>query len=222
MSVVQLRTINYSDLAESLGLPPGATLTKTALTLPADVPLQQWKAIGKNLHSIGESAQWWIGDWWNSNTPYGKRVGLARDLGLNPKTVREYAYVAKSINVSMRMDTLSFAHHQVVAPLAPADQSKWLGKAQKNKWNSKELGRKVQKPRTRDDGQDDTVDSEFTETLVKIKGLISFCEDRIEKCSPETLLKSIDPVDAIASQWTTLARKVHDLSSPEVVREAAE
>src|SRR5690606_17166251 len=63
------------------------------------------------------------------------------------KSLREYAYVARSVEMSIRMDNLSFGHHQIVAGIKDPvtkkplkrEQQKWLEKANTHGWSIKTL-----------------------------------------------------------------------------------
>ena len=82
--------------------------------------------------------QWWIGDWWNAREPYGERVEQVKErLNLKIETVRQYAYVAK--NVSIRIETLTFGHHQVVAAFEPEEQKEWLDRAAEGQWTIRDM-----------------------------------------------------------------------------------
>ena len=51
----------------NVGLP--GTLTETSYTLPENLNLGEWLAIGETLQRMERSVKWWLGDWWN----YGER-----------------------------------------------------------------------------------------------------------------------------------------------------
>ena len=48
------------------------------------------------------------------------------------KSLYEAKYVAEHVQISMRMENLSWTHHSLVAPLPSRDQKKWLKKAEKS------------------------------------------------------------------------------------------
>jgi hypothetical protein len=109
-------------------------ITATSWTPPTSgMSYEQWLATGKRIIAIGIASAWWIGDWWNASVAYGERVESAGHLPLSLKTIRTYAWVAQ--NVSIRMDTLSFSHHSIVASLPAAEQKQWLGRAAKQHWS---------------------------------------------------------------------------------------
>src|SRR3974390_1340142 len=64
--------------AQLLTLPNGARLHSTGLHIPADLELDRWAAIGKELAQIGNGVQWALGDWWAyGDHKYGDRKAKA-------------------------------------------------------------------------------------------------------------------------------------------------
>jgi N6-adenosine-specific RNA methylase IME4 len=101
---------------------------------------EQWAACGKALVRMERAIGWWIGDWWNAGKPYGDRVEQAREhLHVQLETVRDYGFVAKSIDSESRVPTLSFAHHRLVASFAPDEQDKWLERAAIGGWTIRDM-----------------------------------------------------------------------------------
>jgi hypothetical protein len=111
----------------------GVRTTATQLLLPKSLTVEDWTIIGEGLLKAHRSSQWHLGDWWLHGEAYGERVEVARSIGLNLATVREYARVCK--NVSIRIETLDFAHHQVVTALEPKKQKKYLEAAAQQNWS---------------------------------------------------------------------------------------
>ena len=58
-------------------------------------------------------------------------------------TLRQAARVSGSVQLCRRLHNLTWAHHQEVAALEPKDQTRWLAKAEKQEWSSKELRSKA-------------------------------------------------------------------------------
>lgn len=131
---------------------------------------QQFKEIWKLLRRCAKSLQWRIGDAINFATersdagyvrPWGLRYAKAlTDTDLEYGTLRNYAWVCEQVDLSRRRDNLSFAHHQEVASLKAAEQSKWLDKAIEEGWSKSELRCAIRKSqRTR--GLSDNVPAGF-------------------------------------------------------------
>lgn len=102
-----------------------AVLTPVGLVLPDDATDAELIEIGLVLRGMESSIQWLIGDWLNR----AERVwGQVYDdvPGYSYGTLRTYASVARSVQLSIRIDKLSFAHHQLVTALNENDQREWL------------------------------------------------------------------------------------------------
>ncbi|MEI5097739.1 LmbU family transcriptional regulator [Streptomyces sp. PmtG] len=63
--------------------------------------------------------------------------------GLDYKTLRNYAWVARRFEHHRRREVLSFAHHAEVARLPTPEQDYWLRKAEQRSWSRNELRRQV-------------------------------------------------------------------------------
>jgi hypothetical protein len=81
------------------------------------------------------SVQFWIGDWLNyGESKYGEKYAQA----VGPEqaeTWKNYAWVARSVEMSLRKDILSYKHHEVVAPLNSAGQKDWLARTVQEGWS---------------------------------------------------------------------------------------
>ena len=82
--------------------------------------------------------QWHWGEWWNHGHKKWDREAeeFIKTLPLKRKTLKEYGSVCNLVKPSMRMDSLSFTHHQLVASLHedPKEQKMWLKRVKKNNW----------------------------------------------------------------------------------------
>lgn len=104
---------------------PGCRVSHCGLTLEDTLEETAWRDIGKALGRIVSSQQWWIGDWWAfGQHRYGARSALvdAEDWqGPALQSCMNAASVSRRIETSRRREVLSFAHHEVVAALAPSE-----------------------------------------------------------------------------------------------------
>jgi hypothetical protein len=124
------------DQRTPLGLVKGAYTTKTELRLPDEVSYEDWLEIGKQLAILSSASAWWVGDWFHyGQWEYGERKIQAENLGIDYDTARDYAYVAGRFKLSIRIDTLTFSHHRLVASLDPEAQDHWLGLANTQRWS---------------------------------------------------------------------------------------
>jgi hypothetical protein len=145
-----------SDLERKVGLGDGAQLSKTGLRLQKNLPFERWVEIGEQLGQFMRAAAWAIGDWvFHGQWEYRKRYEEALAVtGLDYGTLRDYAYVAGRFELERRHAKLSFTHHRIVAALKPAEQDRWLKRAETEKWSSKELLEHVRQERELDAGDE--------------------------------------------------------------------
>ncbi len=96
-----------------------------------DTPYPVWAEVVKWLRKAEKSIQWWIGDALRfGERRYGETYAQAlEETDYEYGSLANMAYVAGKVEVSRRRENLSFAHHQVVAPLPPEEQERWLAEA---------------------------------------------------------------------------------------------
>ncbi|MFD8980639.1 LmbU family transcriptional regulator [Streptomyces sp. NPDC059564] len=119
-----------------------ATVRKSGMILPQNLPERSWERIGTDLRELVNSSAWWLADWliYGESTYGWRRYKEAIErTGLDYQTLRNYAWVARRFDHHRRRDGLSFAHHAEVARLAPPEQDYWLRKAEQQKWSRNEL-----------------------------------------------------------------------------------
>lgn len=108
-----------------------ATMTAVGLVMPDDMTDEELIEIGQMLRGMESSIQWLIGDWLNrAERVWGQVYEDVPEYSYG--TLRTYASVARSVQLSIRIDKLSFAHHQLVAALEPEQQREWLRYAAEN------------------------------------------------------------------------------------------
>lgn len=139
--------------ATQLMLDLGAVTDRVSLELTnPDISYEDWEAVGKMVGLVGNAWQWWTGDWLIAGeTLFGEESAQASDnidsrfdlalqvTGREAGTLSNIRAVCAKVARDRRRAELTFAHHQEVAPLEPADQTKWLKAAIKNKWNRNQL-----------------------------------------------------------------------------------
>jgi hypothetical protein len=102
------------------------------------------------IHLIGDSSQWWLADWLvygQARFPDRYKQAVAETL-LEYRTLRNYAVVARRVDMSRRRDKLSFQHHAEVAALPEPDQDLWLNRAERLGWSLSELRRQLRNARS--------------------------------------------------------------------------
>lgn len=125
MSVVERE---FADLGLDFG--------PTALELPDFLDFDDWSELLRSLVRAESSFRWWIGDAINyGDRTYGDTYTQAFDAtGLAYDTLVSYAYVARAVESSTRVENLSWSHHRAVAKLDPVEQELALRKAIDEDW----------------------------------------------------------------------------------------
>ncbi|MBK9122828.1 MAG: hypothetical protein IPM16_06860 [Chloroflexi bacterium] len=102
---------------------------------------EEWAAFGQFLREVEAGLQWAIGDWLNQGEIRYRDtyMGAAVGLGFEVATLRDFAYVARSVKLSVRTDALSFNHHKLIAAMDPQMQRLWLARAVAANWSIGEM-----------------------------------------------------------------------------------
>jgi hypothetical protein len=126
-------------------VPSASPLASAPERVSEAVSYAEWAVAGRQLARVSQGIAWALGDW----LLYGQAHfgGRYRDAlaatQLDYKTLRNYAWVARSVPPSRRRDTLSFQHHAEVASLTEAEQELWLGRAERLRWARNRLRREL-------------------------------------------------------------------------------
>jgi hypothetical protein len=90
----------------------------------------QWEAQGHVIAKTDHANRWALADWlavgekWHTRNTYHFAQRIFPEY--SRKYLQELAYVARSVNLPVRQESLSFTHHQLVTAMEPADQIRWL------------------------------------------------------------------------------------------------
>ena len=125
---------------------PKFTLTPRGIEFHGDLSLKEWEALGEKLGDAERSIGFMIGDWINyAEQMWGEKYNEAiACTGLEYQTLRNYAWVARRVQLSARADNLPFRHHAVVAKLKDAEeQMHWLDMAEKHDLSYKRLQKSI-------------------------------------------------------------------------------
>jgi hypothetical protein len=127
-----------------------ALTRRTSLELPLGLSISDWRYLGERIFVISDSSAWWLGDWlvYGQNLYPDRYERVINETGLDYKTLRNYAWVARKVPASGRRDKLSFQHHAEVAGLSEDQQHKWLAMAEENGWTRGELRRRIRDSRS--------------------------------------------------------------------------
>ena len=118
--------------ATATGLVPDETAHPTFL---------QWQADGERLLRLDKRLPWLIGDWINyGEARWGERYAQAMDAtSYSYSRLSTFSSVCRAIEYARRHPKVSFGHHEVVAPLVPAQQDEWLAEVEKRKLSVEDL-----------------------------------------------------------------------------------
>jgi hypothetical protein len=122
------------------------TMTPKGIQFHGDLTIDEWESIGAKLGDAERSIGFLIGDWINyAEEKWGEKYNDAIAVtGLEYQTLRNYAWVAKRVQLSARADNLPFRHHLVVAKLKDSEEQKhWLDQAEKNDLSYRRLQKSI-------------------------------------------------------------------------------
>lgn len=121
----------------------GIEYGRTALTIGKPLTLDKFRELLAGLDAMAVGHQFWVGD----AAVYGEEhfdehdfhQAVADALTLEPHTITNYRWVAKSVEPSRRREELTWSHHAEVARLTPAQQAAMLKRAVDKAWGVREL-----------------------------------------------------------------------------------
>jgi hypothetical protein len=131
----------YAPIRQNIAFDEQILTRRTALELPTDLPIEDWRQIGQQIFVISDASGWWLGDWlvYGQNR-YPDRYQKALDeTGLNYQTLRNYAWVARKFEPQTRRGGLSIQHHAEVAALPSEERERWLDRAERFAWSRNKL-----------------------------------------------------------------------------------
>ncbi len=101
----------------------------------AELSPRDFEDLGAILIGMNERVQLWIGDYLNAlEHTYGATYKeFATQYDLSKGTLYNYAYVARSIDFSLRSENLGYSHYQAIAPLEKKTHSYWIELAARGK-----------------------------------------------------------------------------------------
>jgi hypothetical protein len=122
--------------------------TATSLSLPADLPYEQWRDTLLAVSKVGKAVQFWLGDvLLYGEDRFGEEFAqAASETGYSEESLRGFLWVASRVSPSVRRSTLSWSAHQVVAALPPDQQSAFLATAERENWSVRQLRDTVKGP----------------------------------------------------------------------------
>jgi len=115
--------------------------TLTSLTLPVDLPWDQYESLAFMLGQLHRTSAWLIGDLLNHGEKiYGETYAQAEAVtGLSAGTLQNYTSVCSRIPRNRRRAAVPFSTHAEVAYKEPQEQEYWLDQAEQEAWTKAEL-----------------------------------------------------------------------------------
>jgi hypothetical protein len=165
---------------------PKFAITLTGIVFHEELSFEEWEALGQKLAPVGKSIGFIIGDWINyGEKHYGDKYEDAiKRTGMAYQTLRNYAYVARRVQLSCRHDNLGFEHHYVVAKLKDADdQRHWLQMAVQHKLGKRRLQKSINFGRlaTEQEVAGDPHDKPHTTYLSLLNKIRRWWQEQVEK-----------------------------------------
>lgn len=118
------------------------TIRETGIEFNGNLSRTEWDDLGHKIAQVAKSIGFIVGDWINhGEKQWGDMYADAmQQTGLDYQTLRDFAYTARRVELSLRNDKLDFSHHRVVAKLkSPEDQARWIELAEKNNLSVRRL-----------------------------------------------------------------------------------
>ena len=125
---------------------PKFTVTATGIEFSGDLSLAEWGDLGRTLIPLAKKTGFMLGDWINyGSKAYGTKYKEALEFnGLVPKTLRNYASVARRVHPTLREPSLGIEHHAAVAGLESQVQKYWLDMAKEHNLTVPRLRKSIQ------------------------------------------------------------------------------
>jgi len=121
----------------------------TIVTCTGNISFEEWQEFGLKLKLAEKCVQWYLGWWWNNGHKKWSNDAkeFAKLIGYSEATLRNYGSIYNLVKVSRRLDTLTFEHHTLVAPLSEKKQEEYLSQAKDHKWTVARLRKEIKKPK---------------------------------------------------------------------------
>jgi hypothetical protein len=121
------------------------TVTPTGIEFKTTLSHEDWCDLGRALAPIAKAIGFLVGDWINfGSASYGEKYKEALvSTGIPYKRLANYAYVARKVAPSRRVQCIDFEHHSVVAKLPHQEQKHWLGLTKKHRLSVQRLRKSI-------------------------------------------------------------------------------
>ena len=162
------------------------SITPRGIDFHGDLTFEEWESLGEKLGDAERSIGFMIGDWVNyAENKWGEKYNDAiACTGLEYQTLRNYAYVARKVQLSSRDDKLTFKHHYTVAKLKDPDEQKfWLTQAAEHDLSVDRLRKSLSFGRiaTEEEAQGDPADRGYVTYLALLNRIRRWWKREIDK-----------------------------------------
>ena len=126
---------------------PGRNIIQTecSMLFSPDCSYKQWHEKGAKMQTLAEVShkhlRWWVGDWilhGQTQWPdaYSQALG---EWAYGYGSLRNCVYVCRNVAKDVRVSSLSFEHHYMIASMPREKQEYWLKQADLNRWSLAEF-----------------------------------------------------------------------------------
>ncbi|WP_146573684.1 hypothetical protein [Botrimarina hoheduenensis] len=118
--------------------------TSVGVRIDGKPTLDAWKGPLQFALWCQKAGPWWIGDLLNAGEDgFGEAFYAMCEGAVSGDQLNRYASVSRRVPLGSRVASQSWSAHAAVARLAPAEQRRWLLRAEKEGWSSEELRQQV-------------------------------------------------------------------------------
>jgi hypothetical protein len=131
--------------------------TEVGLVLDPALSISSWTDLMAHLGRVEARIPWWIGDAlaFGQHTYGSKYADAVEATGRSLQTLKNYAWVARSVPVENRDPNLPWRLYREVARLDPAQQREWIAQARDETWTADDLRRELTAASNREQGTPD-------------------------------------------------------------------
>lgn len=111
---------------------------RVALSLPDDLPFDEWLNLGRDLAAEERNLRWLIGDWCREgHTRFGEQARfdfLSEQLAIDTRQLKQAAKVAEAFPAHLRASDVPYEVHAYVAALPESQRMEALQRASRERW----------------------------------------------------------------------------------------
>jgi hypothetical protein len=196
-------------------------ITSLGLEIGEGAQEKDWQEAGEFIFQVDSAIQWLVGDWllYGVSLRYGDMPRFAEQFGRDESTLHTYKQMAENIEYTRRRVDLSFAHHQEVRKLPPAEQDRALAYAAENGFNRSDFrkwikqgmpadGLPVAIPSPAQPASNDSAREEFYGTYIPETNRFLFGVDRLEDLSKEHRKEAAQRAQWLSDFYATAAKEL--------------